>query len=181
MKTNSLLFSVFLFTVSLSCFGQNLAGKKIISGSMSASFIGTSDLNVLSFGGSFLYGKVKESSAYWAFGGSAGVVLNSQEGQNIYSFGPAIERGKFVQLVDKLYLSPHVGGSVQAMVGDIRGVSVGMYASPLRLMYQVSDTFLLSATFGSANVQFRRVGSATIFTVNGSLTNGSGIGAFYTF
>lgn len=137
-------------------------------------------MNVLSFGGSFLYRKVKETSAYWAFGGSAGFVFNSQEGQNIYSFGPTIEGGKFVQLVDKLCLSPHVGGSVQAMVGDVRGVSVGMYASPLRLMYQISDTFLLSATFGSANLQFRQLGNATIFTVNGSLTNGSGIGAFYT-
>lgn len=180
MKKHNILTGLFLL-FSLTTFGQDLAGRKIINGSLSANIISASSLTATSIGSSLLYGKIKSDNTYWAYGGSFYVVSNKIDNPNIVMVGPAIERGKFVKIIDKLYLAPYIGGSAQGVFGDTQGFNINIYASPLRFMYPITNHFMISAGFGSASLLFNRIEGATIINLNGSLTNNTNFGVFYTF
>ncbi|MER0441686.1 hypothetical protein [Emticicia sp. W12TSBA100-4] len=180
MKKHNILAGLFLL-LSLTTFGQDLAGRKIINGSLSANIISGSGQTITAFGGSLLYGKIKNDNTYWAYGGSINVLSNIEESPNMVMVGPAIERGKFVKIIDKLYLAPYIGGSVKGVFGDINGFNVNAYASPLRFMYHITNQFMVSAGFGSASLQFNRLERTTVVNLNGSLTNNTNFGVFYTF
>lgn len=180
MKKHNILASLF-FLLSLTTFGQDLAGRKIINGSLSASFISSSSLTATTIGSSLLYGKIKSDNTYWAYGGSFYILSNLEGKSNMVMVGPAIERGKFVKIIDKLYLAPYIGGSAQGVFGNIGGFNLNIYASPLRFMYPITNHFMISAGFGSANLLFNKTKDATIINLNASLTNNTNFGVFYTF
>lgn len=180
MKKHNILAGLFLL-FSLTTFGQDLAGRKIINGSLSASIIGLSGQTVATIGGSLLYGKIKSDNTYWAYGGNINFLSNIEDSPNMVMIGPAIERGKFVKIIDKLYVAPYIGGSAQGIFGEIQGFNINIYASPLRFMYQITNHFMISASFGSASLQLNRLERATVFNLNGSMTNNSNFGVFYTF
>ncbi len=180
MKKQNILAGLFLL-VSLTTFGQDLAGRKIINGALSANIISESGQTVTSFGGSLLYGKIKSDNTYWAYGGGINVLSNIAKSPNMVMVGPAIERGKFVKMIDKLYLAPYIGGSVKGVFGDVNGFNMNAYASPLRFMYHITNHFMVSAGFGSASLQFNSLKGTTVINLNGSLTNNTSFGVFYTF
>jgi hypothetical protein len=180
MKKHNILASLFLL-LSLTTFGQDLAGRKIINGSLSANIVNDNRNTIATIGSSFLYGKIKSDNTYWAYGGSINVLSNIADSPDMVMVGPAIERGKFVKIIDKLYLAPYIGGSVKGVFGDVGGFYVNAYASPLRFMYHITNQFMISAGFGSASLQFNRLEGMTVFNLNGSLTNNTNFGVFYTF
>ncbi|MCR9064206.1 MAG: hypothetical protein NXI00_09585 [Cytophagales bacterium] len=177
MKT--ILLSLFVF-LSFSSLAQDLAGRKIINGTLGFSYFSERHNNEgLSMNTSVLYGKIKEDHTYWALGGGFSYQSGSINGN--WSIGPGIERGKFIQLIDKLYISPYIGGFVQGRFGDDSGVVFNAYASPLRFMYHLKENFLLSAGFGSARVSSSFLQSGNHINLSASLDNSSGFGIFYTF
>lgn len=126
-------------------------------------------------------GKVKSDNTYLAFG----AVLDNMNIQNsdnsLVNFGPAVEYGKFVKLIYKFYMAPVMGGSIQSVFGDVPGIKTNIYAIPIRVMYDFSNHFMLSASFGSVNLSTISVQGFTNINLSGSLTNNSSFGVFYTF
>jgi|GEM_PF-1260950 len=181
MKTLTISFLLLVSCLSLQA--QDLAGRKIIQGSVGVNVTSGESPYQNNYSASLLYGKIRANNTYLAWGGSfSGYTTHyNNSSTGYYRLGPAVEFGKFIPLVDRLYLSPYLGGSVQANFGDSEGVSAGAYASPLRFMYNFSNHFMLSANFGSASLTFNRISKVTQFTLNGSLTNYTGFGVFYTF
>lgn len=115
-----------------------------------------------------------------------GAVLDNMNIQNsdnsLVNFDPAVEYGKFVKLIDKFYMAPPVmGGSIQGVFGDVPGIKTDIYAIPIRVMYDFSNHFMLSASFGSVNLSTISVQGFTNINLSGSLTNNSSFGVFYTF
>ncbi|MCD8539455.1 MAG: hypothetical protein LRY55_06565 [Leadbetterella sp.] len=110
---------------------------------------------------------------------------STQESNNISSqsfrLGPAVQFGKFIPLVDRFYLAPYIDGTLGAVFGDSKGVYLNASASPLRFMYNFSNHFMLSASLGSAGINFNRSDEVTNISLNGSLTNNTNFGVFYTF
>jgi hypothetical protein len=92
-----------------------------------------------------------------------------------------VEYGKFVKLVDKFYMAPVVGGSIQGVFGDTPGIKSNIYAVPIRIMYDFSNRLMLSTSFGSVNLTTIAMQRYTSINLNGSLTNNSSFGVFYTF
>lgn len=176
----------FLLLVSfLSTQAQELAGRKIIQGSLGLNFNSSDLVTRNSYNASVLYGKIRENNTYLAWGGAFSGATNkydptNEDNQN-FQVGPAVEFGKFIPLVDRFYLAPQLGGSAQAALGDMKGVYINAYASPLRFLYHFSNNFMMSASFGSASLKFSRVEDITQFSLNGSLSNSTGFGVFYTF
>ncbi|MFT5885264.1 MAG: hypothetical protein ACI9IP_001724 [Arcticibacterium sp.] len=95
--------------------------------------------------------------------------------------GPSIERGKFVPLIDKLYLAPYFGGSVSGIFGDSNGINLSLYASPIRFMFYFKENLMFTAGFGLANINYSNISSISTLSVNASLNNNSGFVIFYTF
>lgn len=180
MKKHNILAGLLLL-FSLTTFGQDLSGRKIINGSLSANIVDDNRNTITTIGTSFLYGKIKSDNTYWAYGGKINILSNNIDNPTMFMVGPTIERGKFVKIIDKLYLAPYIGGSAQGMFGDVSGFNINIYASPLRFMYPITNQFMISAGFGSASLLFQRTDGLTIFNLNGSLTNNTNFGVFYTF
>ena len=177
---NILFFTLFALILNISQ-AQNLEGRKIINGNLNANLItgnGVSDINIST---AILYGKIKKDNTYWAFGGHFNAVNITDSRKGFYSFGPSVERGKFVKIIDKLYLAPYINGFVSAIIVGISGFSLNTTASPIRFMYNFSEHLMLSAGFGSANIGISSIGGLTSVNVGASLTNNSTFGVFYTF
>jgi hypothetical protein len=126
-----------------------------------------------------------------------------------YNIGPAIQFGKFVKVFDKFYFAPnttlgasYIGGSSETPTSkrSLSGFSGRLNVSPLNFVYQVQNNFLLSMNLGNFGINYSYIGSkrdntntfGTITNTNndtsiydlsvfGSLTNFSGIGAYYLF
>lgn len=183
MKT--LTISFLLFLSFLSTQAQELSGRKIVQGSVGININSSEIQTQNSYNVSLLYGKIRENNTYLAWGGNfTGSTYRYDPGEvnnQTFQLGPAVEFGKFIPLVDRFYLAPNFGGTVQAAFGDSEGVYAGAYATPLRFMYHFSNNFMLSASLGSAGISFSRINKATQFSLNGSLTNSTGFGVFYTF
>lgn len=185
MKKLILLFTLIISVLNVKA--QELAGRKIIQGSINFTLISTEQqLNSIgNFGLS--YGKIKENNSYIAWGGALSIHTSKLENsaQNLdysqFQLGPTVEFGKFVSLVDRFYLAPYIGGAVQGIFGTASGIQLNAYATPLRFLYNFSNHFMLSATVGSASMQFQRTDLQTSFSLTGSLTNHTGFGVFYTF
>lgn len=181
MNTRILLSASFLFVVSLTTTAQDLVGRKIVNANLFLNATFNNGERVSTYTTTILTGKVKSDNTYWAFG----AVLDNMNIQNsdnsLVNFGPAVEYGKFVKLVDKFYMAPVVGGSIQGVFGDIPGIKTNIYAIPIRVMYDFSNHFMLSASFGSVNLSTISVQGFTNINLSGSLTNNSSFGVFYTF
>ena len=159
---------------------QDLAGRKIVNAHVSFNYISDKQGNEFTtLSSSVLYGKIKPDLSYWSYGAVVGIYPGTD--QHNVSFGPAVEHGKFIKLIDKLYLSPYFGGSLQGQFGADQGILLNAYVSPLRFMYHFKENFLLSANFGSASFQTRALNSSTLISLNASLENNSSFGVFYTF
>jgi hypothetical protein len=180
-----LLTILICFILAPQLYAQDLAGRRIINGSFNFSHVNThqslysanSNLNT-----SVLIGKIASDNTYWAFGGKLSIIEAENRFRNYAFFmGPAVERGKFISLVDKLYLAPYFGGNLNAVFGNDSGVDFGVYASPLRFAYLLKDRFFLTAGFGSASARATFMGYYTNVNINASLTNNSSFGVFYTF
>lgn len=178
-----LLASIICFSVQ----GQNeespIAGRKIITGSFNGNFRDQDNFNQSNINTSILIGKIKDNNTYIAFGGNFNYssVDNNGIDNSTGLIGPAIESGKFVKLIDKLYLAPRIGGSFGVSIGDTSGFSANFYATPLRFMYNFTDKFFLTAGFAGAFVNFSNIDDVTNVNINGSLGNTASIGAFFTF
>ncbi len=177
-----------LLLISGTSIAQELAGRKILNGSLNTQLVTNDQFTQLSFSSSLLLGKIKEDNSYWAYGGKVYVQTLNPEGDpgssndtRSFGIGPAVERGKFVRIIDKLYIAPYAGGSVQGVFGDFTGANLFVYASPLRFMYQLTNNFLVSASFGSASLDASRIEKTTRLSVNASFQNNTGFGVFYTF
>ncbi len=183
MKTLTISFLLFISFFSIQA--QELAGRKIIQGSLAVNINSTEIQAVNSYGASVLYGKIRENNTYLAWGGTFTANTNRLDPSNIneqrFQVGPAVEFGKFISLVDRLYLAPNLGGAARAAFGKSEGVHVSAYATPLRFMYHFSNNFMLSASLGAASVSFSQIDKNTKIQLNGSLTNSTGFGVFYTF
>ena len=179
MKT---FFFSFLLLFAFECclFSQDLAGRKILTANLSAKAAGTDSDLAVQINTGLLFGKIKADNTYWAYGGQLSYAGSNGENY-VISVGPGIERGKFIKLFDKFYSAPYVGGSAQAVFGLTEGVVLNAYAVPLRFVYQFSENFLLSATFGSASLLYSRLDDVNLFLLNANWQNNSGFGVFYTF
>jgi hypothetical protein len=182
MKTMKSILILTLFTLLFSsAIAQNLEGRKIINGTLNLTNVSGNGIQTLNIASNVLFGKIKKDNTYWAFGGNLNVVSVENSSPNIVMLGPAIERGKFVKIIDKLYIAPYFGGNTSLVFGKLTGFNIGVYASPLRFMYHFTDKFMLSAGFGSANLNFNRMAGITTLNIGASLTNNSSFGVFYTF
>lgn len=174
----SLLLS---FLLTINSFSQNLEGRKIVNADLNLLILRPDGEAMTQFNSTILYGKIKPSQTYLSFGFKLGFSYNIENQPGVFAIGPAIESGKFIKLVDKLYLSPYLGGSVQGVISDGYGANMSAYAVPVRFLYDFSNHFMLSASFGSASMNLNLNSPYTLFSLNGSLTNNSGIGVFYSF
>ncbi len=181
MNPRILFSALFLLLFSLNTLAQDLVGRKIINANLNLNAVFAEGTRNSSYSASVLFGKVKSNHTYLAFGAVLDNIFIQNYERDIVNFGPAVEYGKFVKLVDKFYLAPVVGGSVQGVFGDTPGVRVNAYAVPIRVMYDFSNRFMLSASFGSANLNTILMKRYTSINLNGSLTNNSSFGVFYTF
>ncbi|UBM58048.1 hypothetical protein LAG90_14670 [Marinilongibacter aquaticus] len=179
MKKYTLLLITFL--ICQFSYGQDLPGSKIINANLNINLTTLNSDYINNYNqvqASILYGKVKENNKYLAFGGTFNY-LNQSNGQ--YEIGPAVQFGKFLPIIEKLYLAPYIGGSVLVQAGNVSGLSVQASASPLRFMYHLKTHFLLTASFGSANMNFQTNDLYTAFNLNAALSNNAAFGVFYTF
>lgn len=183
MKT--LTTSFLLLFSYLSIQAQELAGRKIIQGALRVSITSTDIQTNNAYNASLLYGEIRENNTYLAWGGSFSGNTQQYDDQNInnqsFQVGPAVEFGKFIPLVDRFYLAPSLGGTVLGNFGDTKGVYISANAYPLRFLYHFSNNFMLSASMGSAGISFSQISKITHFSLNGSLSNTSSFGVFYTF
>lgn len=178
-----LLASVICFSVQGQDEEPQLAGRKIITGSFNGNFRDQENFSQTNINTNILVGKIRENNTYLAFGGnfSYSSVDNNGAQNSTGLIGPAIESGKFVKLVDKLYLAPRIGGSIGFAFGDNSGFAANFYVSPVRFMYHFTDRFFLTAGFGGASANFNNTNDATSLNITGSLANSGSIGAFFTF
>lgn len=183
MKNCILLFTV-MFAFS-GVYAQDLAGRKIVQGSVSINMISGEGGSTNFYDISLRYGKIRENNTYLAWGGSFSGNTNTSTSNNIrfnqYLLGPSAEFGKFIPIVDKFYLAPYLGGTLQGAFGDEFGGRIAAYVVPIRFIYNLSNNFMLSSSFGSASMNFSKIGKNTQFSLSGNLTNNSGFGVFYTF
>ena len=126
-----------------------------------------------------------------------------------YTVGPVIQFGKFVKVFDKFYFAPNttIGASYIFGSNDTpttkrssSGFNSRLNVSPLNFVYQLQNNFLLSMNLGSFGINYSYIGSkqnntnpfGTVIgadndlsvydlSVYGSITNFSGIGAYYLF
>lgn len=183
MKLLLLLVSVCLFclTVKAQNTSPDLAGRKIITGSFNVNYRDQSGFSQTNASVNLLVGKIKANNTYLAFGGTFNYATDNVANPASGTIGPAIESGKFIKLIDKLYLTPRIGGSFGIAYGDSSGFYANIYASPIRFLYHFTDKFFLTAGFGGASISYSDIDDTTNFNVNGSLTNTADIGAFLTF
>ncbi len=178
------LFLLLLFNTTI--FSQDLPGRKIISGNI--------NFNLLSVGESGtnyttnlnnLYGKIRQNNTYLSVGGNFGITnLNSTGRQSDanWMLGPDMEYGKFITIADKFYFAPAFGGNINGHFGgDVYGLSLNANIHPLRFMYHFGQNFMLTGETGQGNLSFSKIQDVTQISLNGSLSNKSGIGLFYTF
>lgn len=188
LKTQSYLMKKLAFLllafITFNASAQDLVGRKIIQGNFRLFMNSTKTYDHTEYNVELRMGKIKPNNTYWAVGGTLSGTNSTSIAPvttNQFLIGPSVEYGKFVSLVDKLYLAPAFGGSVQGIFGDFSGVRVEAYATPLRFMYHISNNFMLNASLGSASLMFNRMGEVTQLNLNGSLSNSGGFGVFYTF
>ncbi|WP_367913899.1 hypothetical protein [Leadbetterella sp. DM7] len=181
MKTLTISFLLLVSCLSLQA--QDLAGRKIIRGSLGINVNSGETATNNTYDASLLYGKIRANNTYLAWGGH--FTGSTQEYNNItnqtFRVGPAVEFGKFIPLVERFYLAPNFGGTAQAAFGDSKGVYIGAYVTPLRFMYNFSNHFMLTASLGYAGASFSRIAEITQFSLSGSLANNTSFGVFYTF
>ena len=102
MAGTNILYTAIMFFSSIATFGQDLSGRKILNGALTTSIISVSGQTSTNFGSNLLVGKIKSDNTYWAYGGRVNIASNFRGSPDIVMIGPAIERGKFVKIVDKL-------------------------------------------------------------------------------
>lgn len=84
--------------------------------------------------------------------GSRQCIQQKDNSPTLVSAGPSFERGRFIKVVDKQYLSPYFGGSFLGVLYFlIYGVNLPAYATPARVVYQLTDRIVLNASFGAAS------------------------------
>ena len=189
MKKHFLLLSLcclLAFVSNAQDADSTLVGRKIVSANLNLNYLSNnSNFNnnsVTMLNGLLLIGKIKSNKTYTAYGLRFGINQLSNQSNNPVALGPAFERGKFVKLVDKLYLAPYFGGSLQvSLTSGTPFTNVIVYASPIRFMYPVTRHVMLSASFGSANFSYTRLQNTDLLTLNTSFSNNSSFGLFYTF
>jgi hypothetical protein len=185
MKIKSLLIAALMLLATLSN-AQDLAGRKIINGNLGMTLLFGNGNSTIGLNADLLYGKIKPNLTYMAFGGTvqsipSGTDINGKT-INLTSVGPSIQKGKFIKILDKLYLAPYIGGNASIVfVADEIGGKISAEAVPIRFMYHFTDKFMLSASFGSASFNAQHVSQITAINLSGSLSNNSGFGVFYTF
>ncbi len=193
MKKFIITFALFCLSFT-SLFAQDFAGKRIITGNLSMSLIGSSSCSLcdnsnLVLNASFLTGKIRANNTYTAYGFNFGV--NSQTApqtsggvtknytNSSYTIGPVIQFGKFVKVFDQFYFAPNTSFKVSATFGSndypsssssVGGFGIGLNVSPLNFVYQVKDNFLLSMNLGALGVSYNRVGT-TSNNVDSSIYN----------
>jgi hypothetical protein len=169
----------------------------------------------------FLTGKIKANNTYTAYGFNLGIkstnltYSNSSftpnpniTKDNLITIGPAVQFGKFVKIFDSFYYAPALTCSVTGSFGNgrvldasnsgtfqeapISGFGASANISPIRFIYQVKETILLSMGLGYADLSYNYLHSKSnnspSFTTNthnltlyGNVSNFTGIGAFYLF
>lgn len=124
------------------------------------------------------------------------------------SIGPAVQFGKFVKVFDRFYFAPNTtigasyifgSGETPSSKSTTNGFSGRVGISPLNFVYQIQNNFLLSMNLGGFGINYTYLNSKLDNTnrsgttlsssdlssydlsVFGSITNFSGIGAYYLF
>ena len=139
----------------------------------------------------------------------SGIGVVDNYSNSTYTIGPAIQFGKFVKVFDKFYFAPNttIGASYIFGSSDTptskrssSGFNGRLNISPLNFVYQIQNNFLLSINLGGFGLSYSYIGSKSDTTnsfgtvinsgndtsiydlsVYGSVTNFSGIGAYYLF
>jgi hypothetical protein len=136
----------------------------------------------------------------------AGVV--NENTNSIYNLGPAIQAGKFVKVFDKFYFAPNTTVAASYIFGSgesstsktsVNGFNGRINVAPLNFVYQIQNNLLLSMNLGGFGISYSYTGitpqskgttgvtnvnaraSTYDLSVYGSVTNFSGIGAYYLF
>jgi hypothetical protein len=165
------------------------------SGSKSSSFILST---------TFLTGKIRANNTYTAYGlnlrvnSSWNTVLASSNTSG-FSLGPVIQFGKFVKIFDQFYFAPNSTFGVSGSFGSqspnstnkkTNGFEASASVSPLNFVYQVKNNLLLSMNLGNFGINYNYLKTSedngptytsNNLSVYGSVTNFSGIGAYYLF
>jgi hypothetical protein len=152
----------------------------------------------------FLTGKIRANNTYKAYGlnlmvSSSSNTISSTSSNSRYTLGPIIQFGKFVKIFDQFYFSPNstfgISGSFSSQSPNptnrkSSGFGASASISPLNFVYQVKDNFLLSMNLGGFGINYNNQNASedngltnisNSFSVYGSVTNFSGIGAYYLF
>ena len=138
---------------------------------------------------------------------SSGTGINIYS-NSTYNIGPAIQFGKFVKVFDQFYFAPNTTLGASYIFGssetpsskrDLSGFSGRLNIAPLSFVYKVQSNFLLSMNLGGFGVNYSYIGSSqdntnpfgttlnsndtSVYNLSifGSVTNFSGIGAYYLF
>ena len=160
--------------------------------------------SAFTLGATFLSGKVRENNTYTAYGFNVNLTSNNDNRiskSQYYSLGPVIQFGKFIKVFDQFYFAPNSNFGVLGSFGsssttgspnsdsDLSGFGLRANISPLNFIYQVKDNLLLSMNLGSAGINYAYSRSSnqnsnniiSSLSVYGSVSNFSGIGAYYLF
>jgi hypothetical protein len=152
----------------------------------------------------FLTGKISANNSYNAYGFNFNMSNSSNStsqttSNSQYSLGPVVQVGKFVKIFYQFYFAPNSTFGVSGIFGNetpnpagrkSSGLGASAIVSPLNFVYQVKDNFLLNMNSGSFGINYNYSNStmdngptATSNSLNahGSVTNFSGIGAYYLF
>jgi hypothetical protein len=158
----------------------------------------------LSLSTTFLTGKIRSNNTYTAYGfnliiSSSSNTVSATSSNSQYTLGPVIQFGKFVKIFDQFYFAPNstfgVFGSIRSETPNTNGrESFGFGASanvsPLNFVYQVKNNLLLSMNLGGFGINYNYSNDSfnngltsvsNSLSVYGSITNFSGIGAYYLF
>lgn len=171
------------------------APQSSASGSKSSDFILST---------TFLTGKVRANDTYTAYGfnlnfSNSSNSISSTTSQSRYTLGPVIQFGKFAKIFNQFYYAPNstfgISGTFSSQTPNVtnrktNGFGASASVSPLNFVYQIKDNFLLSMNLGGFGINYTYLNSSqdngptdvtNNLTVYGSVSNFSGIGAYYLF
>jgi hypothetical protein len=182
---------------------QLVSTNNALTQPLQSASMGRSNSN-LTLSTTFLMGKIRANNTYTAYGfnllvNSTSTTTGTTATNAIYFLGPNIQFGKFVKVFDQFYYAPNVNLNASIIFGSetpnpnnrtTSGFSFNGNISPLNFVYQVKGNILLSMNLGSVGVNYNHLktsqdnGASTtsnLISLYGSVSNFSGIGAYYLF
>ncbi len=137
---------------------------------------------------------------------SSGTSSNTNK-NNSFNLGPTIQYGKFVKVFEQFYYAPTLTCSVLGGFGSNKvinyqspfaesessswAIGANANATPIRFVYQLNEKVMLNMSLGNAGINYNYfsakasqsdyVNDGHNFSIQGDISNFTGIGAFYLF